>query len=240
MNLFQKLEEIRTERADRRYLKRVFSDSMKAMSWPYKVRAVQVLRSLAEESKEAETAARAPKEEPLPADAWEVSPEYAAFPNLYAEIALRVCGEPKDYARAAGVTLRHLYDVVYGGWHDFTEQEKDALARWVEQMSNGIIGKGYLFAPSFSVYYTANRKHRHKLQRAWAWFDRTKALLEKCGDDTRVEALNRVGRYLDRNTFLSKMWVSRAYYNKLVLNLEAFSRVLAVNMATKGDLMELL
>lgn len=240
MNLFQKLEEIRVKIADRRYCKRVFRQSMKAMTFPYKLQAIQALRDFAKASAAEEAAAKAPKEEEITADAWEDSPERAYFPNLYAEIALRVCGEPKDYARAAGVTLNNLHSAVYGGWDDLTEQQKEALARWVERMSGEMITRDYLFAPSFSVYYTANRKHRHKLQRAWAWFDRTKALLEKCGDDTRVEALNRVGRYLDRNSFLNKIWVSRAYYNKLVLNLEAFSRVLAVNMATKGDLMELL
>ena len=94
MNLAQKLEDIRIEIADRRYYKRVFRESMKAMSFPYKLRAMQLLRDLAKESEAEEAAARAPKEEPLPANAWDELPSLAQFPNIYAEIAIRVCGEP--------------------------------------------------------------------------------------------------------------------------------------------------
>lgn len=73
MNLFRKLEEIRSEIADRRYFKRVFRDSMKDMSFPYKLKAIQILRNLAKESKAAEAEARAPKEKQLAPDMWEHS-----------------------------------------------------------------------------------------------------------------------------------------------------------------------
>ena len=220
MNLAQKLEDIRIEIADRRYYKRVFRESMKAMSFPYKLRAMQLLRDLAKVSEAEEAAARAPKEEPLPANAWEELPSLAQFPNLYAEIALRVCGEPEEYAKAAGVTVRRLYDVVCGGWEDFTEQEKDALALWVGKRSNGMITPGYLFAPSFSVYYTANRKHRHKLEILSAKFKRVKALVEEF-DKERAEIMARLfGGAFENGGFMLHCWTSRAWCNKTLLYLK--------------------
>lgn len=231
MNLAQKLEDIRIEIADRRYYKRVFRESMKAMSFPYKLRAMQLLRYLAKESEAEDAAARAPKEEPLPAGAWKEPPSLAQFPNLYAEIALRVCGEPEEYAKAAGVTVRRLYNVVYGGCENFTEQEKEALMLWVGNRSDGVITPDYLFAPSFSVYYTANRKHRHKLEILSAKFKRVKALAEEF-DKERAEIMARLfGEALENGGFMLYCWASRAWCNKTLLYLKNESVVLRVKAA---------
>lgn len=231
MNLFRKLEEIRSEIADRRYFKRVFRDSMKDMSFPYKLKAIQILRNLAKESKAAEAEARAPKEKQLAPDMWEHSPEYAEFPNLYAEIALRVCGGPEDYAKAAGVTVEHLYNAVYGGWDDLTEQQKEAIAQWAEKVSGGMVSKDYLFAPGFSVYYTMNRKHGHKLQNLSAKFNRVKALAKKYDREQAEKMASVFGNELESKGFMQHVWISRAYYNKVLMYLESVRTVLAVKVA---------
>ena len=160
----------------------------------------------------------------FPAENWEKSPKGAKYPNLYAEIALRVCATPEGYANAAGVTEEVLYNAVYAGTDELSEEERTRLADWIEQRTNGRAKAAYLFAPAFSVYhYADNMKHARKLIMLYDLLYGVRSLAKQTGNETVYNFLTRRGTLKRFLPAYKGRWVSRAWFNAVLQDIEMAS-----------------